>query len=318
MTTYVCPAGFGERLKSLVTGAVLEVGYPAGSLQQMLSGLPAGEVVLAAPPADWSQEQKDSFARSVEETWLTLQVSRQNVEAHWHRWAFNSLENHAVTMNSASVTSLKLSGPAVVCGNGPWLEEAMEAAPEGATIYSCWHAAHRLKEAPDFIGHCDVNPPSSADKPVIPKRGLIGTPTTSPDFWRSFIAGTMPYQFFGRDNEFNSYFADKTRNETQPAISGTVMDMLIQTALIAGHDVVYTAGLDLCFRSKEEAENYLPGRIIYGQDYDGNQVYTYEIYKLFARGLSQLPNLYPEAVIVPLSHKSLLIEGFKPRSQINA
>ena len=285
VTIEACEANLRERISP---GDQILVLKPWQPVYTQLAFLPDGADVIACPPTTWSKQEKEEFAYKVSESVLSLMVTKNTV-AHFHdTWVKNLIFNYDQLYRARLADEIQGQGPATIYGNGPSLNPDIQ---EGV-IFSPWHCTKRITKA-HYIGHIDAALPMDATgrhapTRFKPERGIIAVPTVAPEFLETHKNDTF-YVYFSQGCSIDMHLASKLNTPGHGPISCTVVDMLMQVAIMAGHKEIHLTGIDLCFNSPEEGKAYDPIKELYeDKAVDGRTVWTHigwHKQKLAAEGL---------------------------------
>lgn len=310
-----CEEGIREKMKE---GDEMIVLRPNRPLALQLTSIPDDHCqVMASPPAIWPEADKHRFAVRVSECYFGLVISRGTVRDFTPLWEENAFWNHERFLNEGiSIRQVDHSTqPALICGNGPSLDTSWfkEAFPNGI-IYTCWHAAPKIPST-DYVVHLDGLNLGKVYKDFQtpsykPNIGIIGCPTASRSFFEAYPDSQL-FSYYIDAHPIHMRFADKLNLEGDPAVSGSVTDMMVNIAILVNHPEVYLTGVDLSFQSKEEADAYYPNQPV--TPYTNNQgvtVWGHPVNETARLGLGALADRNPHIKFFNTSEHGLAIEGF--------
>ena len=307
MTTYITLNGLGDALLSQSPEnctQVLELKEGQSMLPQLLKVEDPTDVMVSVPD-NWPEEEKNRFVLKVHEYLTSIMVSRNTVGAFSAEWMRNALTNYERARNSIPADQVGHQGEyALIVGAGPSVNGFD--IPKEAQSFVAWSAVNKLGSGKiNVLGHCDhrrVDARNDAD-------WLAYTPTCHPSFLKGRSSWNM-YIYYNKACPIATWFADKRNYEEHEPIAGHVVDMLMQMAIYSGHDTVKLIGVDLCCRSVEDLLSYHPGVVpLEAVNYNGDIVYTDDIFLTYQRGLEELVRRWPEKKFRNLSPDGIILEG---------
>lgn len=292
-----------EKLKS--QGKQVLALKPYTPLMTQLLTIPAGSEIMATVPDEWPTAEKERFTARIHEALLHIEITRNTINAFQDKWIENAFWNYETCISAPPIDKLQKTGEyALVVGSGPSSKEAH--AYGKPQIFAAWSSP--AASVADVIGHCDHTAQNNPN--ANPKQAIVLTPTASKEFIPAF-PDTVPYVYFDRGNPINWRFAEKRNLPDHEPILGNVVDMLVQCAIYAGHTKIKLIGVDLSCKEPEDLFKYHPTAIkaTPTQNYNGQVVYTDEIFTIYQKGLEGLAHRYPEIEFSVLSPEGVILEG---------
>jgi len=268
---------------------VIELKPDRALLPQLLC-IPTGADIMATVPEDWSTEIKERFTMDIHEALTSIEISRNTVNRFQEDWENNAFWNYEASIKAKPIHQLKKTGDyALIAGSGPSAKDPVVFShPQ---VFAAWSSP--LAYLADLIGHCDHRCQSKAIEE--PKQGIIFTPSAAKEFVCSF-PNSIHYVYLNRGNRYDWRFAEKRMIPDHNPIAGNVVDMLVQSAIYAGHTIIKLIGVDLSCKTPEEVLRYHPNSIEVFQEtnYLGQPVYGDEVFRLYKQGLEALVLRHPE------------------------
>lgn len=276
MTTYITVQGCEEPLREKIrdTDKIIVL-KPYQPIYTQIAFLPNEEDVVACPPADWDKEAKEEFAHRVSEAVLSLMVSRSTIDHFQEIWERNAIQNYELIKKALPIDKIPpFTDKAIIYGNGPSLDPSLQ----DGIIFATWHSVGKIKKA-HFVVHVDAEQPQEGGRVIEmpsfkPEYGIIGTPTTAPEFFQAFPCSPI-FSYFSSGCNLDIYMAEKLNHAGHPAVSCTVVDMIMNACIVMGFNEIHLTGFDLSHPTEEAARKYDTKRHTYPQEgVGGKTVWT--------------------------------------------
>jgi len=169
----------------------------------------------------------------------------------------NSILNYEALHDSVNVTFIAEDRPeekeiAIVAGNGFSLDSFFKNYKWGklAEIFTCWHAYSRILQQgvrPDYVIHLDWQVPKGIPKEADYRNvSFIATPSAAQPFWQlGKEQGRNTYHYFNECDVDGQTYNSMYRKDFHPDVYGTVSEMSLNCAILAGYKTIVMIGVDL-------------------------------------------------------------------------
>ncbi len=267
----------------------------------------------------------ESYAIPVSERQAIADGCHEDTLGWWNTWPQNIDHNMAHMDGTNGFISSEYglaSGPVIVCGAGPSLSRNIDYVRHihdnfGVEVIACDRALRTLKEGgirPSLTVAADASKrvveffDGCTDEQDVVALCLV----TDPEVAKSL---KCPIYWYGLLNPFSGFWnlmRKKFGNEMACVRSGVVVGFnAVDIALWMGYSPIYTIGMELSFKDREEADEYLkisPGKEL-GICPDSGR-YWIEDFALAAKSFSTFPYFHSDIGFVDLSDGVLPYYGW--------